>query len=71
MLDELEGKLTRSEKRDREEAFQQARAFVRNVPRPGLSGRTLKSFPRKNPGHIRVDIEVQAGLACVPDDAGQ
>jgi hypothetical protein len=67
MLENLEGQLTPSEKRAREEGFRQARVFVRGVPRPGLSAGTKKSFPRANPGNIRVDIEVQAGLACVPD----
>jgi hypothetical protein len=68
MLDELEGKLTRSEKRDREEAFRQAREFVRRVPPCGLAAVTKRSFPRNNRGQIRVDLEVRAGLACVPDD---
>jgi hypothetical protein len=71
MLDDLEGLLTPSEKREREEAFRQARRFVRNVPRPGLGAGTKKSFPRNNRGDVRVDLEVQAGLACVPDDAGE
>ena len=70
MLDELEALLTASEKRAREEAFRQARRFVENVPRPGLAAGTKKSFPRNNRGSIRADIEVQAGLACVPDDSG-
>jgi hypothetical protein len=71
MLDDLEALLTASEKRAREEAFSQARTFVQRVPRPGLAAGTKKSFPRNNPGDVRVDIEVQAGLACVPDEAGE
>jgi hypothetical protein len=67
MLDDLEGMLAPSEKRAREEGFRQAREFVRRVPRPGLSATVKKSFPRANPGEIRVDIEVRAGLACTPD----
>jgi hypothetical protein len=66
-LDELEDHLTLSERRAREEAFKQAREYVRRVPRPGLGAGTKKTFPRNNRGHVRVDIEVQAGLACVPD----
>src|SRR5260370_32567867 len=71
ILDELEAKLTPAEKKYREEAFGQARAFVRNVPAPGLSARTSKSFPRNTAGDIRVDIEVIAGLACVPDSTAK
>jgi hypothetical protein len=71
MLDELEARLNRSERLAREEAFRQARNYVRNVPSPGLPAVTKKSFPRNNRSDIRVDLEVQAGLACVPDHPGE
>jgi hypothetical protein len=70
-LDDLENSLTPAEKRQREEAFKQAREYVRKVPKPGLEGGTKKSFPRRKTGSIRVDIEVITGLACVPDDTGE
>jgi hypothetical protein len=66
-LDDLEKKLTPAEKRAREEAFRQIREYVSNIHHSGLSAGTKKSFPRRNRGDIRVDLEVQAGVACVGD----
>jgi hypothetical protein len=71
MIDSLEALLTPAEKRQREEALRQAREFVQKVPPPGLDAGTRKSFPRRNRGNIRVDIEVIAGMACVPDEPGE
>jgi hypothetical protein len=71
MIDELEGKLTPPEKRVREKALRQIRRYVGNMPRPGLGAGTKKSFPTPPQGEIRVDIEVQAGMACVPDESGE
>jgi hypothetical protein len=67
MLDQLEAKLTASEKRAREEAFKQVRDFVQKVNPSGLCATTSRSFPRNNDGDIRVDLVVHAGLACVPN----
>src|SRR5260370_17815767 len=66
ILDELEAKLTPAEKKYREEAFGQARAFVRNVPAPGLSARTSKSFPRNTAGEIYDKFDRNSELASSP-----
>jgi hypothetical protein len=71
MINALEGLLTPAERRVRTDAFTQIRTFVRNVSRPGLPAGTKKSFPKPSRGSIRVDLEVNAGLACVPDENGE
>lgn len=72
LLDELERSLSRRELRAREQALIEARLFARRV---GLTGGissadfpTNKSFPRgvRRNGE-RVDLEVRAGRAFVPD----
>lgn len=66
MLDQLEAELGRADRRAREEAFAQAREFIRSAAeQSGLDAPVSKSFPRKNEGDIRVDLEVKAGKACV------
>jgi hypothetical protein len=68
MLDELAAQLTPSELEARQEAFEQAREFVSRAAQAGGVGPVKKSFPRKPVrGGIRVDIEVQKGIAFVPD----
>jgi hypothetical protein len=69
LIDRLEGKLTRSEKAARAEAFQELRAYVQTMAaQGGLDAPVIKSFPRKKlKGGIRVDLEVITGRACVPD----
>jgi hypothetical protein len=69
MLDELEQKLSPAEQQERASAFREAREFVRRSARAGgITAPVSKSFPRKPlKGGIRVDFEVIAGQACVPD----
>lgn len=73
--DELEDKLTDSEKRDREQPLASLRDFIRRAARAG--GITAspqpfqKSFLKRGSRDIRVDLEVQKGMACVPDTADE
>jgi hypothetical protein len=68
MLDELAAQLTDAELQARQDAFAQAREFIERSAQAGGVGPVKKSFPRKPVrGGIRVDIEVQKGLALIPD----
>jgi hypothetical protein len=68
MLDDLAGQLTEAELRARQDAFAQAHEFVDRAAQAAGVGPIKKSFPRKPVrGGIRVDIEVQKGIAFIPD----
>src|SRR5258708_1637799 len=69
MLDELKNKLTPAEQQARAGAFREARQFVRRAALAGgVTAPISKSFPRQPlKGGVRVDFEVIAGQACVPD----
>jgi hypothetical protein len=68
MLDYLAAQLTDAELQVRQDAFAQAREFVNRAAQAGGIGPVKKSFPRKPlRGGIRVDIEVQKGIAFTPD----
>ena len=68
MLDQLAAQLTDAELEARQAAFAQARAFINRAAQAGGVGPVKKSFPAKPVrGGIRVDIEVQKGMAFVPD----
>lgn len=71
MCEQLEGKLTRKELRDRERAFAELREHIRDAARSaGVSSvpNVRKSFPRtRRLRNARVDFEVLSGVACVPD----
>ena len=68
-IDELEGKLTESEREERELGFRQIREHVRRLAAAGgMDAPHLPSFPKPPlKGGIRVDLEILAGRACVPD----
>src|SRR6266852_2267443 len=67
MLDELAAQLTDTELQERQDAFAQAREFINRAAQAGGVGPMKKSFPRKAVrGGIRVDIEVQKGIAFIP-----
>jgi hypothetical protein len=67
MLDELAALLTDAELQARRDAFVQAREFINRAAQAGGVGPMKKSFPRKPVrGGIRVDIEVQKGIAFLP-----
>jgi len=68
MLRELRAKLPLAEQRPREEACEQAHAFVDKAAEAGGASSVKKSFPvppRRD--HRRIDIEVNKGVAFVPD----
>src|SRR5207249_11132287 len=68
MLDELAAQLTDAELQARQDAFAQAHEFISRAAQAGGVGPVKKSFPRKAlRGGIRVDIEVQEGIAFIPD----
>jgi len=68
LLDELAAQLTAAELQARQDAFVQAREFIDRAASAGGVGPVKKSFPRKAVrGGIRVDIEVQRGMAFIPD----
>jgi len=68
MLDDLAAQLTDAELQARQDAFAQAREFIHRAVQAGGVGAIKKSFPRKAVrGGIRVDVEVQKGIAFVPD----
>ena len=68
MLDQLAAQLSPAELQARQDAFAQAREFINRAAQAGGIGPIKKSFPRKPVrGGIRVDIEVQKGIAFVPD----
>lgn len=68
MLEELAARLTPAELQARQDGFAQAHDFINRAAQAGGVGPVKKSFPRKPVrGGIRVDIEVQKGMAFVPD----
>lgn len=69
-IDLLEKKLKPPEKQERTVDFADLRAFIDTVPPCGIGAHPKpfkKSFSQRGSDGIRVDIEVQKGLACVPD----
>lgn len=69
MLDQLWEKLSDKEREERRDCFEQARRLVTAAEQAGGLDRVSKSFTnRKKKGGIRVDLEINAGRACVPDE---
>lgn len=65
-LEKLQQKLTPAELKAREDCFQRARVFVSRVPSNGIAAPVHHSFtPQPPQKSIRVDIEVNAGIAFV------
>jgi hypothetical protein len=73
--DELEGKLSEREKRDREQPLVELREYIRRIAKSGgISANPRphkKSFLKRGSKDIRVDLEVQKGMACVPDSSDE
>jgi hypothetical protein len=70
-LEQLRSKLTPREQEARAEAFKEAGDYIQSVSRVGgmLHTHQKKSFPKKaRRDHRRVDIEVNKGVAFVPED---
>ncbi|HEY0608391.1 MAG TPA: RHS repeat-associated core domain-containing protein [Chitinophaga sp.] len=68
MLDELEGMLTKAEKKLRAAELAKARKFIINAGKSGgVDAPVSKTFLVQGTKHERVDIEVITGKAFVPD----
>lgn len=68
MVEQLELKLTPSERRDRTSGFEELREFIRRAAAIGGTAMARpKSFPFNKTRDIRVDLEIIKGLAAVPD----
>lgn len=71
--DELEGKLSEREKRDREQPLAELREHIRRAAKAGVISAAprpyQKPFLKRGSKDIRVDLEVHKGMACVPDSS--
>lgn len=68
MLAQLWEKLSRAERNEREQCFEDARRWVESRPTNGVDAQPPKTFRnRKLRGGVRVDIEIILGKACVDD----
>src|SRR4051794_27755440 len=66
--DELEELLTAKEKTARKKLLAELRRFIRAAARcGGVAAPVSKSFLKPGSKDIRIDLEVIAGMACVPD----
>lgn len=71
LLKALYEDLSPAERRDREAAFADAHEYIdRGAKAGGVTAPTKKTFVPRNArrGQLRVDIEVLAGLAFVPEE---
>jgi hypothetical protein len=67
-LDSLESGLSKKDRELRKGEFEKARKFIRDSERSGgVDAQVSKSFHVKGTAHERVDIEVIAGKAFVPE----
>src|SRR5687767_1230497 len=68
MCDRLEARLTSKEKKARREPLKQLRRYLRAAAQAGgVSAPVSKSFLQRGSKDVRIDLEVIAGTACVPD----
>jgi hypothetical protein len=66
MLRRLVAKLSARELEDRAECIEKVRRLIEQASADGIDAPVIKSFRNKKMrGGVRVDIEVQAGKACV------
>jgi len=67
-VDALENKLTERERNERHEPLGQLRRFIRTAAgKGGVQAPVSKSWLTRGTKDIRIDLEVHAGKACVPD----
>lgn len=65
----LETKLSKSERKDREESLRKLRAFLQIAAgRGGIDAPCSKSWKKRGSKDIRIDLEVHSGRAAVPDE---
>ena len=67
MLRALKDKLSRSDLKKRQVAFDKAENAIRNAPENGIDAQYIKTFQNKGAKDIRVDLEVRAGSAFRDD----
>jgi hypothetical protein len=68
LCDRLEAQLTAREQKDREQPLRQVRRFIRAAARAGgVSAPVSRSWCQRGSKDVRIDLEVAAGMACVPD----
>ncbi|WP_423394457.1 RHS repeat-associated core domain-containing protein [Burkholderia sp. LMG 21824] len=68
-LNDLEASLSKSDRKIRENEFRRARKFIKNAERAGgVDAPVSKTFQVKDTKHERVDIEVNAGKAFIPEE---
>jgi RHS repeat-associated protein len=69
MVDELESKLSKSERKLRQSELEKVRNFIKNAGEAGgVDAPVSKTFQVKGTKHERIDIEVNSGTAFVPDE---
>jgi hypothetical protein len=69
MVDELESKLSKSEKKLRQSELEKARNFIKSAGEAGgVDAPVSKTYQVKGTKHERIDIEVNSGKAFVPDE---
>jgi len=67
MTEKLEASLSKKDSKIRQEAFENAKRFIKNAAAGGGVAPTKQSFPVKGTKHERVDVEVLEGINFVPD----
>ena len=65
--DELEAKLTDSEKKDRTIPLQKLRRFIRTAANAGGVWAISRHWFKPGSEDVRIDLEVLDGKACIPD----
>ncbi len=68
MVDELEVKLSETDRKLRKTEFEKARKFINNAGNVnGVDAPVSNTYQVKNTKHERVDVEVKTGKTFVPD----
>jgi hypothetical protein len=68
MVDELESKLNKNERKLRQLELEKDRNFIKNAGEAGgVDALVSKTFQVKGTKYERIDIEVNSGQAFVPD----
>ncbi len=62
-LDTLWGRLSKSEKKERQTGYEEAKKYIEELPEAGADAPVDKSFPRKNDGTNRIDFVIIKGKA--------
>jgi hypothetical protein len=72
MLEGLWQTLTPTQQRERKECYESALEWVMHAPADGIDAPVNKPFRnRKQPGGLRIEIEITTGKACVDEPQKQ